>query len=909
MSIFDAGNVLIDASGPRTLTSNDGDTDIAFNVNQITLDGGSSLVTIDANGMGDAGVILAPVNTINPVLAPSLTITADGSAGIDTIDLNGTTDGVLNITVDEDDDTFEFLNMTGQVTNVAMLTLSGGLTQDGSHDDLIDVDADLNTTAGPLTIQNAEFVTLGADVDLTSMGGDVSVSTNIGNGPGGIDLDGPGPGSNIIDANGGSVSLANVTDSSDVIELEIEADDNVTLGTILLDDPAPGTAGLLDINVDFDDDGGAFAAGALEAGIITINSNSDLTITDVVRATQDGTGSISISADENAVPGSENLTLSAGAIVEVTGAGAGTIDLSAGDDFTLESMAFVGDGGQDDVITISGDAGSMDAAGSTINISGTIIGETLLIQGNSGDDVLQIVESGVDALPSLDGDATALAVNPGHTNAAYVNNLGVNIPAGFTNIGTHFEAMAGNDSIEFTYANTYTVSYFSDDDARDAGGAPMLDANSGVVNVGTQMTLSFDGLAPISHTSLAGGTLVTDASATPATNLLTINDSGGPDGENIVTGNMGFEDTTFSGFDNLIVRGGTGTETITLVTVDAADPDLLPGGPAPLSNILIDGDDSFGAGAVGTDTAPDIINVQALPDLAPPVAPILPAGIALQLNGGDAANATDPDDTFNIDSNLGTNDDGGTVNTILDSIDVNGEIGVDMLNIDDSGDATDNTMNMDATTIGGDADLTFGGAVIPGGIFGATGILTYDATTEQIDIDAGPTGGGINQFFIQATGVGGAAGDAEVTIDDGAGDSFWVIQGNALAATGDHEFNGNDGNDAFELRIADGTSVTGSEFHINGGAPASTLNTDSVVINDGVNTRDITMTYVTPNNDGDVDIEGLGVLLDINTTETGGLQRRRHEQRRSRADQCDDDRRRRDGCARPLGSKHAGPGG
>ena len=111
-------------------------------------------------------------------------------------------------------------------------------------------------------------------------------------------------------------------------------------------------------------------------------------------------------------------------------------------------------------------------------------------------------------------------------------------------------------------------------------------ANSGVVNVQGQFTMSFDDLAPMTQTSFVGGTLTLDATSTPASAAFELrdNDGGTANGVNIVDGDGGFEDTTFSGFANLIVRGGDNSELVTLTGLDPTDPDG-GGGAAALTSV------------------------------------------------------------------------------------------------------------------------------------------------------------------------------------------------------------------------------------------------------------------------------------------------------------------------------------
>ena len=165
LTVQNAGQVQIDASAARAITANGGDINISIMIGNIALDNSSSTVTLDANGVeadaSDSDVLLAAVvNGGVDVTGPSLTITADGRATFSTINLDGTgTDGSLSITVDDDDDTTETLTINGNITNVAAITLAASPT---NLDDTIDINSDLTTTAGALTVQNANSVLIDA---------------------------------------------------------------------------------------------------------------------------------------------------------------------------------------------------------------------------------------------------------------------------------------------------------------------------------------------------------------------------------------------------------------------------------------------------------------------------------------------------------------------------------------------------------------------------------------------------------------------------------------------------------------------------------------------------------------------------------------------------------------------------
>ena len=261
-------------------------------------------------------------------------------------------------------------------------------------------------------------------------------------------------------------------------------------------------------------------------------------------------------------------------------------------------------------------------------------------------------------------------------------------------------------------------------------------------------------------TSLAGGTLLVDASSTSATTTMTLKDSGtATDGVNIVEGNGGFEDTTFSGFDTLIVRGGTGAETMTVESVDDSDPDAAPGGPAPLATITVDSD-NLGS----TDTANDTIEVEKLP-----------ASVSITLNGGAGSDTILIGDTTDnsLDDILGditvngethaTGTTSLTIKTSINTLDTG-----DILTINDSNDASNNTYTLDATDVtwrGGTENIKYSNVerlVLNTGDGKDTVSVTTTATGVNTTVD---TDEGEDDVTITDTGT-----DSNVTVNLGAGD-------------------------------------------------------------------------------------------------------------------------------------------
>ena len=72
------------------------------------------------------------------------------------------TDGDLIITVDSDDadGEAETLTLGGAITDVALITLNGGYS--ANSDDIIEINADLTTTGGAITIADADSVNIDA---------------------------------------------------------------------------------------------------------------------------------------------------------------------------------------------------------------------------------------------------------------------------------------------------------------------------------------------------------------------------------------------------------------------------------------------------------------------------------------------------------------------------------------------------------------------------------------------------------------------------------------------------------------------------------------------------------------------------------------------------------------------------
>ncbi len=240
--------------------------------------------------------------------------------------------------------------------------------------------------------------------------------------------------------------------------------------------------------------------------------------------------------------------------------------------------------------------------------------QTLTIHGTAGDDTLRILETAA-GLPQFTGN---LAGGAGFQLDSFLRSGKLNAD-GSQNVGLHFEAGSGDDTLELLSIQPHDVSYF----VGESDGADPT-AKRGNVNVAGQFTLSFDGLTPqvIPGT---GGSLTVDASASPSTTFLTVLDDptnlAGAGGMTIV-GDGGFETVFFAGFTSLSIIGGTGPQTIELAEFD-------PG--TTLTEVTLDGDNT-----IGTDVGADQFIISSLP-----------TGISASVLGGGG------DDTLTIDQSAG----------------------------------------------------------------------------------------------------------------------------------------------------------------------------------------------------------------------------------------------------------------
>ncbi len=618
--------------------------------------------------------------------------------------------------------------------------------------------------------------------------------------------------------------------------------------------------------------------------------------------------------------------------------------------------------------------------------------------GSSDDDSMIVLET-ANGLPCFAGQASNA-----HTNAAF-DASGIGPGAG--NIGMAFIGGGGDDDFQANFLTPQSVAYFADEPTTSipAGAAP----NSGVISVGGQFTLSFEGLAPMAIFG-AGGSLLLDGSAAPAITFLSIDDdvnAPGPlavppgvasDGVTAVWGDGGWETVQYTGFADVTVRSGLGTESIVLrgIDYDGVQTDIILDGdnninsdssndllqvqslPAAVTATLFGGSD---VGAPLGDTfslfnlGGSIDAIQGLVDVSPPVTPS-PAFPVTEEPGfdrlivadpldtnGDTVTVTDTtidgitgaagidvtyhtpapplpggadqieevhiitsdgfvdtidvqstflnsvyriitgtlgpgsDDVVNISSDAPVN--AGNLNGIQGQVNINFSGGANTaLNVSDAGDNAGDIYDLIYNPFSGNTELYFNDGTAS---VGDTGFL--NAGTAIPDITFFTSFNPVANFTLtgdsgsNAYNIYDTTATTTNTVNDGAGNSLFNIQADAVQPGSAHVFNGFVGNDSFNLQFASDAAIpgaAGTSFQINGGDPgADTDNRDVVDFNVGntitspgagllpilnstpdLAARNIGMTYGdTP---GSVDVSGLGTdpgapnngILDLNTVET-----------------------------------------
>ena len=360
------------------------------------------------------------------------------------------------------------------------------------------------------------------------------------------------------------------------------------------------------------------------------------------------------------------------------------VNTLAGSYHLVLDMFFSGfEDASDDTIDVGLDAGGtnllIDINGSNFFTGNDADILSFTVLGSADNDTLNINET-AGGLPFF---ATAAPAGIPGSNGAHLNLAAETFLEDEFNPNTydvnditiHYDGKNGADAINVNFITDHNAGYFSD--TIDGLGSGNIGA-AAVGDTDIDLGLSFGNVEGVGFSGAANGGLRVDASSTPATTGLNINDDGTPaDGVSQITGNGGFTALVFEGFNELQVVSGTGAELIDLIALDST---------TTLTSVELDADDVFAADDVSNDT----IRVRSTP-----------AGVtSVSLLGGLG------DDLFQIF------DAGSTVDNIFAALTVDGEGGNDTLTVIDSGDATGDTFEVTSTTIDGisssaGTDVTF----------------------------------------------------------------------------------------------------------------------------------------------------------------------------------------------------------
>ncbi|QDT98818.1 golvesin C-terminal-like domain-containing protein [Gimesia aquarii] len=568
-------------------------------------------------------------------------------------------------------------NIDTAVSTLAATTPNGniqisntGALEIGTVDGLVGVSAGLGmvnvSAASPLTV--ASNVTGAGDVTLTA-------------------TDAAGPGDDLT-INGGIT----VTSTGSNVILNSGDDFLLSLGGFVL-----ALFGTIEINIDPITDGTGATVdllGNVSATQTTINGGDDA---DTFNILPTADSPITVNGGDPTLPGPGDVLnldfsgLAAAPFLTLGGApGSGSFGFVAPDleqtvDFT--SIENVNSGGTPFHLVLDMfAAGFQNAADDTIDVQLDAAGTNLLIDvnasnifsgaaadilsftviGSTDNETLNINES-PGGLPLFDVAAPAI---PG-SNGSHLNNAADTLledqfnPTTYDadDITIHYDGGDGTDAINVNFTTAHNAAYFSDNiDSLGSGNIVAATPLGTDIDLG----LSFGAVEGVGING-AGGGLRVDASSTPLTTTVNIDDDGAAgDGVSQITANGGFTNMVFSGFQGLQVVSGTGAELIDLIALDSA---------TTVTQIELDADDVFAA----DDTANDTIRVRSTP-----------------------AGVTD----VNILTGLGNDqiqifDAGNTVDNIFADITVDGEGGTDTLTIVDSGDATGDTFEVTSTTVDG----------------------------------------------------------------------------------------------------------------------------------------------------------------------------------------------------------------
>jgi len=549
---------------------------------------GGQIVLRAATGIGSAGDIETSTSTLAASNSTSGDINITNSVGgLLTI---GTVDGLAGIT-----------NNGGSVTvvNASPLTVAADVTATGDvtltatdsaapGDDLtVNAGVTVSSTGGNVVLNAGDDLLLSPTALVSAIAGAITI--NVDN-PGGADDD-PGVGSTVTLSDSTNLVSANGTTMASGVDNDVFNIVPQVASTIFIDGNAPGFG-----------DPGVPPGDTLNLDVTGLTSTLDLIPTD-----GGFVGTLSSAVDDVSFVNIETITSLNGLVDVQVRLDLSTDAVLTNPPFNLPAGSGFGDDGAPDDVSVQVTADGLQLIVSDGVDTAEILPlaasvNSLTVVGSSDDDSLILNETML-GLPNFPGQSPAAQTNPAF------NASGIQPAAG--NIGLAFDGGGGVDDIQATFTTTQNVAYFSHDGSTSIPGGAV--PNAGVLSIMGQLTMSFEGLAPMALFG-AGGSLLMDATATPATTMLSIDDdffAPGPvavpaapgNGVTAVYGDGGWETVQFTGFADVTVRGGAGSETIDLIAIDNA---VAPGNL--ITDIILDGDDTL-----NTDASDDLILVQTLP--------------------------------------------------------------------------------------------------------------------------------------------------------------------------------------------------------------------------------------------------------------------------------------------------------
>ena len=317
--------VSIDTSVGRTFEANNGDVLFDSNVGRIELSGGDSSVSIIAEG----DVRLAQTTDVDAgPIGSSVSIQAANDVELNSIELAGTTtNGSLEVRFDTVNAGPKSLSVSDNIASVSNLRFVGG----NDLDDIVDIDADISADSISIESVDEVLVDTSSTRSLKSLNGDVAISLDVSEilFAGGAEL--------IVESDGGSVELANVSTTDS--DLNVESSSNVNLRDVSLND-----VGSLEIEFDSDDN----EAGSLNLGGVI----SDATAISLSGGGDGDDDTINIISDLTASDG--NVEIDDAEIIRIDMAGNRLIQSNNGDVLIDDDIRLVNESGLLTIQSISG---------------------------------------------------------------------------------------------------------------------------------------------------------------------------------------------------------------------------------------------------------------------------------------------------------------------------------------------------------------------------------------------------------------------------------------------------------------------------------------------------------------------------------------------------------------------------